>query len=128
MTNSPFLYAHSAGQNKKYLMETPQDEKEYSPFLVNRFFSYFPDTLFYAEEMNMSTVLDNKLQYDYYFSSLRPRKRFSKWAKRLESADLKTVTEYYQINNTKAKAALKVLNKEQLAELKNRLNKGGQST
>lgn len=127
MSNNPFLYAHSVGQNKKYLMETPQDEKEYSPFLTNRFFSYFPDTIFYAEEMNMSSTLDYKLQYDYYFSSLRPRKRFSKWAKRLESSDLKLVAEYYQINNVKAKAALKILSKEQLAELKNRLNKGGQS-
>lgn len=100
-------------------------EKEYSPFLTNRAFSYHSDSILYAMEMNEASNLDHKLQYDFYFYSLRPRKRFSKWIKPEENSRLKIVMDYYQINSTLAKTYLKILTNEQLDELKIRLEKGG---
>jgi len=128
MVSNPFDYAHAAGHNKKYIMETDEDEKNYSPFLINRFFSYFADTILFSEEMNLSPILDKKLQFDYYYYALRPRKRFSKWAKKMPDSNIDIVMKYYQLNRSKAKSAVKALTKDQIAELKTRLGEGGQNT
>ena len=59
-----------------------QWEKNYQPYLVNKNYSNFQDTILYANEMNKYHNLDNKLQFDYLLNSIRPRKRFSPWHKK----------------------------------------------
>jgi hypothetical protein len=93
--------------------------------MVNRGLSYFPDTLFYANEMNMLAHLDSLLQFDYFLNSVRPRKRFSKWSKRREDSDLEAVKEYFGYGYKKAQQALTVLSTRQLEQIKERLEKGG---
>ena len=58
-------------------------------------------------------------------NSLRPRKRFTPWLKATKLENLEYVKEYYGYNNEKAKAALDILNDEQISAIKTRLNKGG---
>ena len=60
-------------------------EKDYLPFVVNKCFSYFLDTIFYANRMNSLPFLDKKMQYDYLLYSTTKRKRFSKWIKNEEA-------------------------------------------
>ena len=100
-------------------------EREYVPFIVNRALSYFVDTIHYANEMNLCSNLDNKLQYHYLINSIRPQKRFSKWAQKQEDSDLEAVMEYYGYNYTKAKTALMLLSPEQIKTIKEKLEKGG---
>ena len=52
-----------------------ENEKEYVPYIVSRCFSNFPDTIFYANELNAKIVIDRKMHYDYLFNSVRKRKR-----------------------------------------------------
>ena len=46
------------------------------------------DTIMYANEMNHYSMVDNKLQFDYLLNSIRPRKRFSPWAKKEINSDI----------------------------------------
>ena len=62
---SPFDFVNSINYSKKNLMVDEQSEEEYIPFLTNRALSYFPDTILYAQEMNINGHIDKKLQYNY---------------------------------------------------------------
>ena len=77
--------------------------------------------------MNLHNHIDKRMQFDFLQSSIRKRKRFSKWAKAEKVTDLEVVKEYYGYSNEKAKAILPLLNDEQLDQLKLKLNKGGKS-
>jgi hypothetical protein len=125
---NPFDFINAINQGKDIIRESEnpeQMEKDYSAFMVNRGLSYYPDTLFYANELNMLAHIDSLLQNDYYLNSVRPRKRFSKWAKREKDSDLEAVQEYFGYGYNKAQQALTVLSTQQLNELKERLEKGG---
>lgn len=99
--------------------------KQYPPYIINRCLSGFMDTVLYANEMNMASHLDNKMQYDFYINTLRKRKRFSPWLKKDSLKDLELVKQYYGYSNEKAKTALGVLTKEQLNYIKSKLDTGG---
>lgn len=121
---SPFDFINSINSGKDVMVDELA-ESQYVPFIVNRGLSYFPDTVLLANQMNLNAHLDNKLQYHYLINSTRPRKRFSKWAKKHENSDLEVVKEYYGYNNRNAEYALSLLTKQQLEYIKNKKNKGG---
>ena len=121
---SPFDFINSINANKDIMVDELA-ESQYVPFIVNRGMSYFPDTIFLSNQMNMHSHLDNKLQYQYLINSTRPRKRFSKWSKKHENSDLDVVKEYYGYNNRNAEYALSLLTKQQLDYIKNKNNRGG---
>ena len=90
------------------------DISAYVPFIVTRYFSFFPDTLYFANEMNMNTDLREKDQYSFFINTIRPRKRYHKWLKKDNDEAYNMVRKHYGYNDRKAKAALKVLSKDQL--------------
>jgi hypothetical protein len=100
-------------------------EKEYVPFVINRTLSYFPDTILYANEMNLRGHLDNRLQNDYLLNSIRKKKRFSRWLKAEKNEDIDAIKEYYSCNHMKACEIAKILTDEQLSLIHERLNRGG---
>lgn len=110
---------------KKAGLITGENEKDYNPFLTNRSLSYFPDTIFHAQEMNSLHHLDKKLQYDYLFNSIRKSKRFSKWSKKDNSKDIDIIIEYFGYSRKRAEEALTILDKEQIKSIKKKLDKGG---
>lgn len=118
----PFDYLNSINDNKEDIMD---DESSYSPFMVNRGLSYFPDTLFYANEMNRFWQADHRLQYDFLRHSIRKRKRFSKWFKEAKEPDILAIKEYFGYNDRNARFAMKILSKEQIREIKQKIKKGG---
>lgn len=100
-------------------------ERKYAPFIINRCLSGFIDTILFANEMNMNSHLDKKLQYDFFINIIRPKKRFSPWLKKEKFNSLELVKQYYGYSDEKAKMALKILNEEQLEFIKSKLNRGG---
>lgn len=122
-----FDYVNAINLSKKDMMTGTENdelaEKGYVPFVTNRALSYFPETVMYANHMNIHHILDNKLQFHYHLNSIRPGKRFSKWAKR-EDGDLQLVMEYFQYGIDKAKQVLPLLSEEQLSMIKNTLQSG----
>ena len=120
-------YLNSINVTKENLMDSddPMWEKKYSSFIINKCLAPFSDTIMLVNEMNMRHHLDNKLQYDFLLNTIRSKKRFAPWVKADKLKDLEYVKEYYGYSNQKAKAALKILDNEQITTIKNSLNKGG---
>ena len=124
----PFDYVNSINYSKKNMMEgTDNDElveSGYVPFLTNRSLSYFTDTLFYSNEINQYPHADNKLQYDYLLNSIRPKRRFAKWVKNIDSDDLEIVKQYYNYSTKKGLQALNILSPKQLQEITKKVIRG----
>jgi hypothetical protein len=120
-------YLKSLNETKEHLLESddPMWEKKYSPYIINKCLAPFNDTIMLVNEMNMRHHLDTKLQYDFLLNTIRSKKRYAPWVKADKLKDLEYVKEYYGYSNQKAKAALKILDNEQITTIKNSLNKGG---
>lgn len=124
MNLSDFLT--SINSSKENLIEKePLCEKEYIPFVVNKCLSYFPDTIFYANQINVRPGLDKKMQYDYLRLSVSKRKRFSKWFKEEKNDNIKLIQEYYGYSYRRAKEVLDCLTDDNIKTIKDSLKTGG---
>lgn len=127
----PFDYVNEINVSKKDIMTgTDNDvlaEKGYDPFLTNRSLSNFPDTVWLANEMNTRYDIDNKLQFHFLLNTVRPKKRFAKWAKKEKTGDVEVIKLYYGYNDVKARQALSVLTDDQIKTIRNRMEKGGRN-
>ena len=121
----PFDFVNSISSNKDIKMDSKLQESIYNPFITNKALSYFVDTIFVANEMNINHHLENKLQYEYLLNKVRKRKRFSKWHKNLDDNNIEIIKQYYKVNNNKAKIILSILNEKQLDSIRHKLDKGG---
>jgi len=120
-------YLNAINHTKERLMDTEDEEweRKYSPFIVNKCLAPFQDTILLVNEINQYPNVDKKLQFDFLINSLRARKRFTPWVKAKKLDDIEYVKEFYGYNNEKAKVALTILNDDQIATIKQKLNKGG---
>ena len=125
MKLTDFLNSINHTKDDLFSSDIEYAEKMYQGFVVNRSLSYFPDTVFHANEMNILNGLDSKLQYDYLKYSVRKRKRFSKWLKNEKIENMDVVKEYFNYSNTKAQEALKVLSEDDISEIINIMHTGG---
>ncbi len=124
MNLSDFLT--SINNSKENLIEKePLCEKEYIPFVVNKCLSYFPDTIFYANHINIRSGLDKKMQYDYLRLSVSKRKRFSKWFKEDKNDNIKLIQVYYGYSYRRAKEVLECLTDDNIRTIKDSLKIGG---
>lgn len=123
--SNPFDYLNAINITKENLVHGSNNdelaEQGYQPFLINKGLSYFPDTILYANEMNLNSHIDKTLQFDFFINSIRSKKRFSKWFKKIDNENFEAVQMYYKCSSTKAEQALKVLTAEQLQCIKDRL-------
>ena len=118
-------WLNSINFTKENLMEDPSVKKDYAPFIINRCLSGHIDCILFANEMNKYHFLDKDIQYSFYLNSLRKKKRFSPWLRKDKVTDLECVKKYYGYSNEKASQALKILSKEQINFIKQRLEIGG---
>lgn len=129
--SNPFDYVNAISQTKENMVRnTENDElaiKGYKSFLVNKSLSYHIDTIGVANEMNMRHDADARMQFEYLLNSVRPKKRFAKWVKKVEDEDISSVKEYYGYNDVKAEQALSILTPQQLEHIKQKLSKGGKN-
>ena len=127
--SNPFDYVNAINTTKKDLIRQSDNpvlsEKLYNAFMVNRALSYFPETILYANELNINNNIDNLLQNDYYLNNIRAGKRFSKWHKTKENESIDVIKEYYKVSYAKAAEILKVLTPQQIDLIKTKIIKGG---
>ena len=113
-------------EKKKSVFRDELDYKDYNPYIINRALSYHMDCVLYVNELNKHPSLEKDLQYQYLLNTIRPMKRkFQPWQKASADKDLECVKEYFGYSNQKAKEALRILNDEQIAEIKANTIKGG---
>ena len=119
-------WLNSINFNKDNLIEEdPAVIKDYAPYIINRCLSGTIDSILFANEMNKYPNLDKDMQYNFYLNTLRKKKRFSPWLRKEKVTDLQSVKQYYGYSNEKASQALKILSKQQLEFIKQRLDIGG---
>lgn len=114
---TPFDYLNSISESKDYLITDSISEKGYNPFLTNRGLSYFPDTLFYAQQANMMSHLSKKDQYDYLFHSVSSRKRRSKWHKPEENEVVDAIAFVFECSHKKADQYANVMAEDKKKEI-----------
>jgi len=113
-------------QSKKSPFHDEFDYKDYVPFVVNRALSLHLDCVLYANEINIHNQLDKDQQFLFLLNTIRPMKRkFQPWQKASADKDLECVKEYFGYSNQKAKEVLRILNNEQIAEIRAKTTKGG---
>ena len=116
----------SINHDKKPLLDKDEaDIRLYKPFVVNRCLSYFPDTIFHANEMNCTPWLDNKTQFDFHRLGIRKKKRFSPWLKKEAEDNVSLVIAAYGYTEAKAREVLNILSQDDLKKLKQFLDIGG---
>ena len=119
-------WLNSINFNKNNLIEEdPSNIKDYPPYIINRCLSGHLDCIMFANEMNKYAFLDKDMQYNFYLNTLRKKKRFSPWLRKEKVTDLQSVKQYYGYSNEKASQALKILSKQQLDYIRQRLEIGG---
>jgi len=123
---SPFDFVKEINHGKKNLMdETPELEREYKQFIINRALSFNYDTILCANEMNVQNHLDSKLQFDFFLNIIRPKKRYGKWLKRENNEVLESIMKYYKCSYAKASEYATLLNDSQLDIIKQIIDTGG---
>lgn len=119
-----FDFINDVSHLKKDLL-SDATEREYSPYMVNRFLSMDITTILYANEMNMNSHLSKRMQYDYYLHSIKKQKRFFKYIKHKRQADLDVIQEYHGCSELQAKELLPIFTDDDFEYMKARLSKGG---
>ena len=117
---NPFDYVRSI--NKKTF---DYDLSGYNPFLTNRAFAGFIDTIMLANEMNQHSDLDPYLQYQFYYYGVRKGSRFDPISKPTEPEGLEVVMAYYQYSKQKALEVMPILTKEDISNMIITMDKGG---
>lgn len=122
---SPFDFIKDINYEKKNLIHDDWSEKQYNPYIINRGLSFNKQTIRQANEMNCHPELDNALQNTFLINTIRAEKRFDKWIKIEDDAEVEMIKEYYGYSNEKARQALAILSEEQKKYIKEKLFKGG---
>ena len=117
---NPFLYVKSI--NKK---DYQYDLSGYNPFLTNRAFAAFIDTVMFAEQMNQAHLLSPALQYDFYYYGIRKGSRFDPIPKPIEPEGLEVVMAYYDYSKQKAREVMSLLSKQDILNMIKSMDKGG---
>lgn len=114
MSTNFFDWVNSVSDNKKDLTKAGREINEYLPHIVNMAMSYFPDSILYANEMNMRPQLSKRIQYDYLRTSLRSKVRRSRWFKKTmeEQKTIDVISEYMQLSPRKVIQIMHLISEE----------------
>ena len=123
---NPFDIINAINAGDKTLINA-ENEKQYSPYVINKGLSYSVDTVIYANEMNSRPHIPARLQFDFLINTIRPRKRYNKWLKAETVEALDVIQEYYGYSMNKARQVLPLITQSHLDYMKTRLNKGGKA-
>ena len=119
-----FDFVNSINYKKEDIL-TEENQSQYVPYVVNKSLSYFIDTIFQANEMNVRHTTDKRLQFDFLLNSVRSKKRFSKWVKPEKLESIEVIKEYYGYNDERAKEVVNIFCDADINKIKDKLDKGG---
>lgn len=124
---NPFDYSNNISQSNEDIW-TDDSDAEYNPFMVNRALSQFYDTCMFAQEMNASFGLTNRMQYDFLRHSVQPKKkRFAKWHKPEKDAQISAMCQVFGISLDVARQYVSLISKEELKLIMEKTYTGGRN-
>lgn len=93
-------YLNSLNYDKNYVFSK---DDTYVSFIVNRNFTYFPDTVFYSVDISMhSQHIPDQMNYLYWFNSIPKRRRYTKFFKKERTKEIEALVWAYDISYNKA--------------------------
>lgn len=126
---NPFDYVNTINTTKKNMMRDSENdelaERGYNPWIVNNALSYFPDTILHSNLMNINHHIPSRPQYEFFLSSLRPKKRFAKWVKEEVNDDLELVMKHFEFNRSNARDVMSLLTVDDINEIRALYEEGG---
>ena len=127
---TPFDFVADISTKKTNLLSNLEDDpqviKDYVPFIINKAFGYWIDTILFAEDMNRLSHLSNQMQHDFLFHSIKKKfRKFQKWHKVVKNENVELLQLYYKINSQKAIDALSILTDDDIEDIRQKLDKGG---
>ena len=101
---------------KDVMGENPENWKQYNSFMINRAFSYHPDTIYDAFIMSCAKIPD-EMKYYYYLYDIPKRKRFGKWGKKQEVDSIEYVMQYYGWSKREAEINMSHLSSDMVSSI-----------
>jgi hypothetical protein len=99
------------------LIETNEDA--YNSYIANKYYSFFSDCIFFANELNRYSNLSKKQQFDFYYHLILKKKRYSAWIKKQkqqqqqqDNEKIELIVEYYNCSIREAKQMLMIVKTE----------------
>lgn len=119
---TPFDYINSINNKSGKI----KDLSDYSIFLTGRAYSFYTDTILYANALNWSNIPAN-LHYRVLYDFIPKKNRFTKWPKKagIKDEDLQVIMRYYNYNMLRAREVMHLLSKEDIDEMRVYLDEGG---
>lgn len=118
-TMNIFDILNSISFTKEDLSDRDEFNKEFNPFMINRFLSMSPDTIFYAELMNRNYQINNKNMYKILMNLIPKKKRYFKYEKGESSDEMITVVmKYFNVNQNVANQYVQILNENEKKQIK----------
>lgn len=117
---NPFDYVKSIRQSKIKITPVEFEDKEYAAFIINRALSFDMKSIMQANEMNRYYSLDKDMQYEFLFGTIG-KLQYTQWQKKVVNEELKAIQEYYSLTKQKAMEVLRLLTKEQIASIMDKL-------
>ena len=124
-TISPFTFVNNISYSKRDIYEESNGDGNYVPFLTNKYFSLFIDTILLANDLNIHHHVDYRMQHDFLLNTVRKRNRRADWLKKQRDDDVTLIMQYYGCNEQRAKEALNILTAEQIASIRHKTDTGG---
>lgn len=122
---SPFDFLNSI-RKKEYIL-TPDNENQYSAFMINRGLSQSIENVVHAFNMDQMSALPVDMQYDYHFHSTRKSNQRTGWVK-APKYDVDLIMEIYEVSQKKAIEIASRLTPEQHSQLTEWYNDRGGMT
>jgi hypothetical protein len=113
---SPFDFVKSIN-NKEYIFEENLDKKDYTAYIVNKVFSFFPDTIYLVNEINQYPSVEPKQHYDFLYNVVSKKNRYSKWVKSTKDDTALAISKALNIRYERAIEIMDTLDEEKLSQL-----------
>lgn len=125
----PFDYINDINYGKKNVIENSDNpelaEKLYVPFITNKTLSYFIDCIGLVNEVNIRPNMQKKPQFDFLINTIRQKKRFTKWIKKVDDDKLNVIMSHYGYSYEKAKQVSNFFDEDKIKKIDRRNFEGG---
>lgn len=101
--------------------------KGYNPFVIGQGLSQHLDTVLLAYELNKHGVTDPLMHHDYLMATVKPKKRYGKWAK-AEVKDEETISllaNHFEVSHEQAEEYMNIISSDDLHTIKQQYDEGG---
>jgi len=98
-----FDFLNDINEHKKCLIDDPDYEKAYQPYIINRILSFSRDCIFFVSEMNQRPNMPKVHQYKYLMNAIRKKRRYIKTHKAEANQEIEALKFLFKLSNREAK-------------------------